>query len=87
MPKIKLLADRLLVLMDKAEEKTSSGIILPPSEKKADTGIVVSTGPSVTAVKPGDKISKFTQVQGVFYEENGVEYLILRESTEIEMIL
>lgn len=84
---MKLLADRILVKMDNPEQKTASGIILPEAKQNKDTGIIVSVGPRVSSLKIGDKISKFTQVAGIPYEENGENYLILREKSEIEMVL
>ena len=44
--KIKPLADRVLVKNDKAESKTSSGIIIPEAaQEKTQTATVVEVGP------------------------------------------
>ena len=59
--KIKPLADRVLVKNDKAETKTSSGIIIPEAaQEKTQTATVVEVGPGTDEVKitlkKGDKI-------------------------------
>lgn len=85
--RIKLLSDRILVKPIKAEQKTSFGIILPEHQQNKDLGVVVSVGPKVEVIKVGDKIQKFTQVHGVPYDENGEEYIILREGSEVELVI
>lgn len=87
--KIKPLADRVLVLPTKAEEKTASGIIIPDTAKeKPMSGEVIAVGSGrvsddgkVTAleVKVGDKVlyGKYSGTEVTF---EGEEYLIMRES-------
>ncbi|MFA7361122.1 MAG: co-chaperone GroES [Candidatus Kapaibacterium sp.] len=86
---IKPLADRVVVLASKAEEKTASGIIIPDTAKeKPMQGVIVAVGKGrvsddgkVTAleVKVGDKIlyGKYSGTEVTFDNE---EYLIMRES-------
>ncbi len=86
---IKPLADRVVVLPSKAEEKTASGIIIPDTAKeKPMQGVIVAVGKGrvsddgkVTAleVKVGDKIlyGKYSGTEVTFDNE---EYLIMRES-------
>jgi chaperonin GroES len=63
--KIKPLSDRVLVQPEPAEEKTSSGIIIPDTAKeKPQEGTVVAAGPGKVengtkidmSVKEGDKV-------------------------------
>jgi len=86
---IKPLADRVLVLPSKAEEKTASGIIIPDTAKeKPMQGQVIAVGKGRTAddgkvspleIKVGDKVlyGKYSGTEVTF---DGVEYLIMRES-------
>jgi len=86
---IKPLADRVLVLPKKAEEKTASGIIIPDTAKeKPMEGEVIAIGKGRVAddgkvspleVKVGDKVlyGKYSGTEVTF---DGQEYLIMRES-------
>ncbi len=86
--KIKPLADRVVIKMLEAEEKTKGGIILTGSaQEKPEIAEVVAVGPGgvvdgekvVMEVKVGDKviISKYA---GTEVKIDGVEYTILRQS-------
>lgn len=86
--KIKPLADRVVIKMLEAEEKTKGGIILTGSaQEKPEVAEVVAVGPGgvvdgekvVMEVKVGDKviISKYA---GTEVKIDGVEYTILRQS-------
>jgi len=85
--RIKLLSDRILVKPIKAEQRTSFGIILPEHQQNNDLGVVVSVGPKVKEIKIGDKIQKYKQVHGVPYNEEGEDYIILREGSEVELVI
>ena len=86
---IKPLADRVVVLPSKAEEKTASGIIIPDTAKeKPMQGVIVAVGKGrvaddgkVTAleVKVGDKIL-YCKYSGTEVTIDNEEYLIMRES-------
>ena len=86
---IKPLADRVVVLPSKAEEKTASGIIIPDTAKeKPMQGVIVAVGKGrvaddgkVTAleVKVGDKIL-YGKYSGTEVTIENEEYLIMRES-------
>ncbi len=92
---LKPLGDRIVIELIEAEEKTSSGIVLPDSAKEkpqegkviaAGTGRVLENGQRVELeVKEGDRIifSKYSGTE-VKYENN--EYLILRESDVLAVI-
>lgn len=80
--KIQLLSDRILVKPNAVEERNSFGIILPENQKNRDESVIVAVGPKVKELKVGDTIRKFTQVPGIPYAEDGVDYLILSEGSE-----
>lgn len=88
MAKIKPLSDRVLVRPAEAEEKTSSGIIIPDTAKeKPQRGTVVAAGPGKVengtkidmSVKAGDNIL-YGKYSGTEITLDGEEYLIMRES-------
>ncbi|HET6243254.1 MAG: co-chaperone GroES [Bacteroidetes bacterium] len=82
--KIKPLADRVLVEVAPAEEKTASGIIIPDTAKeKPQKGKVVAVGggkkDEPLTVKVGDEIL-YGKYAGTEVNVEGKEYLIMRES-------
>jgi chaperonin GroES len=87
---IKPLADRVLVLPDEAETKTSSGIIIPDTAKeKPQKGIVVEIGMGKKneklTVKVGD-IVLYGKYSGTEMKYNGKDYIIMRESDILAII-
>jgi chaperonin GroES len=81
---MKPLADRVLIEPTPAEEKTSSGIIIPDTAKeKPLKGTVVAAGPGKTdepmTVKVGDSVI-YGQYSGTEIKLDGKNYLIMRES-------
>jgi chaperonin GroES len=81
---LKPLADRVLVEPAQAEEKTSSGIIIPDTAKeKPQKGSVVAVGEGKKdeplTVKVGDTIL-YGKYAGTEITIEGKEYLIMRES-------
>ena len=81
---LKPLADRVLVEPAEAEEKTSSGIIIPDTAKeKPQKGSVVAVGKGTKdeplTVKVGDTIL-YGKYAGTEITIEGKEYLIMRES-------
>jgi len=86
MAKIKLqpLEDRVLVKPAAAEEKTSSGIIIPDTAKeKPQKGTVVAVGKGKKdepmTVKNGDLVL-YGKYSGTEITIDGEEYLIMREA-------
>lgn len=86
MSKINLtpLADRVIVEVAAAEEKTASGIIIPDTAKeKPQKGIVVAVGggkkDEPMTVKVGDSVL-YGKYAGTEISVDGKEYLIMRES-------
>tara|TARA_Y100000766_G_C18861783_1_gene583616 strand:- start:312 stop:587 length:276 start_codon:yes stop_codon:yes gene_type:complete len=82
--KFKPLADRVLIQPAPAEQKTTSGIIIPDTAKeKPLQGTVVAVGPgkkdeSMT-VKVGDAVL-YGQYSGTELKIENGEYLIMKES-------
>jgi chaperonin GroES len=86
---IKPLADRVVVKVLKAEEKTLGGIVLPDTAKeKPQEGEVVEVGSGkmldngqrvALEVKKGDRVI-FAKYGGTEVKVDGEEYIILRES-------
>ena len=87
---IRPLADRVLILPAKAEEKTASGIILPDTAKeKPLMGEVVAVGngtkDEVMILKEGDKVV-FGKYAGTELEHEGEKYLIMRQSDVLAIV-
>ncbi|MDH5397008.1 MAG: co-chaperone GroES [Cyclobacteriaceae bacterium] len=83
-PKIKPLADRVLVESAAAEEKTASGIIIPDTAKeKPQKGVVIAVGEGKKdeplTVKEGDTVL-YGKYAGTELTFEGKEYLIMREA-------
>lgn len=83
-PKIKPLADRVVVEAAPAETKTAGGLIIPDTGKeKPQRGKVVAVGTGKKdepmSVKIGDNIL-YGKYSGTEVQIDGKEYLIMRES-------
>jgi chaperonin GroES len=86
---LKPLDDRIVILPNKAEEKTKSGIFLPEAAKeKPLMGKVVAVGPgkmtddgnrAALGVKVGD-IVVYGKYAGTEIDIDGAEHMICRES-------
>lgn len=90
-PKIKLIANRVLIEQDKSLDKTKGGILLLGQENVPSTkGFVVAVGPGTKdytmETKVGDRVL-YNHDSGIeILLDDGKTYLIMRE-TEIKMIL
>ncbi|MCS7206597.1 MAG: co-chaperone GroES [Dehalococcoidia bacterium] len=83
------LGDRVVVRPIEREEMTKSGIVLPETAKeKPQEGEVVAVGPGRLTddgkripmeLAVGDRVL-FAKYAGTEFKEDGVEYLIIRES-------
>ncbi|MCE2615764.1 MAG: co-chaperone GroES [Phocaeicola sp.] len=87
---IKPLADRVLILPEKAEEKTVGGIIIPDTAKeKPLDGTVVAVGNGTKdeemVLKEGDKVL-YGKYAGTEVECDGTKYLIMRQSDVLAVI-
>lgn len=92
---IKPLADRILVIPDKAEEKTSSGLFLPEGAKdKPNIGTVIAVGEGkitdsgvslYPTIEVGNKIL-YGEYSGISVTLEREEYLIMKESDVFAVI-
>lgn len=85
---LKPLADRVIIEVSEAENKTASGIILADTAKeKPQTGVVLAAGPGAYQngvlvpmnVQEGDKVV-FSKYSGTECKFEGKEVLIVRQS-------
>jgi chaperonin GroES len=86
--KIKPLADRVLVKIEKSEAKSAGGIIIPDTaQEKTQTGVVSEVGDDqeVIKVKAGQKIM-YDKYAGTQVKIEGTEYLILKMSDILAVI-
>jgi chaperonin GroES len=88
--KVKPLADRVMVKLDKNEAKTAGGIIIPDTaQEKTQQGTVVAVGPGTekekVTVKSGDKVM-YDKYAGTQIKIDGVEHLILKMSDIIAVV-
>jgi chaperonin GroES len=88
--KVKPLADRVLVKLEKNEAKTAGGIIIPDTaQEKTQQGLVVETGPGTEkekiTVKSGDRIM-YDKYAGTQIKIDGEEHLILKMADIIAVV-
>ena len=87
---IKPLGDRVVVFPEPAEEKTSSGIIIPDTAKeKPQRGKVVAVGSGTSdekmEVKEGDLVL-YGKYSGTEITIDGTDYLIMRQSDILAVV-
>ena len=74
---IKPLGERVLVKMDKVEEKTAGGIFIPQTaQEKTQIAVVEAIGDEVKTIKVGQKILH-DKYAGTSVKMDNDEYLIL----------
>ena len=83
---LKPIEDKIVVKVDKPEEKTASGFILAgATEERQNTGIVIAKGPGIMLnngdfvvpdLEVGDRVA-FPTYQGTEVEHEGQTFLIL----------
>jgi chaperonin GroES len=86
--KVKPLADRVMVKLEKNEAKTAGGIIIPDTaQEKTQTGVVVEVGDDkeVIKVKTGQKVM-YDKYAGTQIKIDGEEHLILKMSDIIAVV-
>jgi chaperonin GroES len=86
--KVKPLADRVLVKLERNEAKTASGIIIPDTaQEKTQTGTVVEVGDDkeVIKVKPGQKVM-YDKYAGTQVKIDGEDHLIIKMADIIAAI-
>ena len=86
--KVKPLADRVMVKLDKNEAKTAGGVIIPDTaQEKTQQGVVVEIGDDteVIKVKAGQKVM-YDKYAGTQIKIDGVEHLILKMADIIAVV-
>ncbi|GHV32757.1 10 kDa chaperonin [Spirochaetia bacterium] len=88
--KVKPLADRVMVKLEKNEAKTAGGIIIPDTaQEKTQAGSVVAVGEGTEkvkiTVKAGDKVM-YDKYAGTQVKIDGTEHLILKMADIIAII-
>jgi chaperonin GroES len=86
--KVKPLADRVMVKLEKNEAKTAGGIIIPDTaQEKTQSGVVVAVGDDmdVIKVKTGQKVM-YDKYAGTQVKIDGEDHLILKMSDLIAVI-
>ena len=86
--KVKPLADRIMVKLEKNEAKTAGGIIIPDTaQEKTQQGVVVEVGDDkeVIKVKAGQKVM-YDKYAGTQIKIDGEEYLVLKMSDVIAVV-
>jgi len=88
--KVRPLADRVLVKLEKNEAKTAGGIIIPDTaQEKTQQGLVVDVGPGTEkekiTVKSGDRIM-YDKYAGTQIKIDGEEYLILKMADIVAVV-
>lgn len=80
------LGDRVLVEPDPEVKETSSGVKIPPTERKTPHyGTVVAIGSTVTEVVKGDRVH-FSKYAGVEFSHEGKGYVYIRQSDVFSVI-
>lgn len=80
------IGDKIIVKMNPIQETTNFGIFIPVNQQLEHQGVVVAVGNKVKYCQVGDKVQKFYAVEGISYEEGGVEYVIFSEGRDIEFV-
>ena len=71
--------DDFVVVQPLDESETASGLIVPINEAaQCTTGIVVSVGPDVATIEPGDKV--------LYPRDAGYEVRLVRSSHRVRMV-
>ena len=86
--KVKPLADRVMVKLEKNEAKTAGGIIIPDTaQEKTQQGVVVEVGDDkdVIKVKAGQRVM-YDKYAGTQIKINGEEHLILKMADIIAVV-
>ena len=88
--KVRPLADRVLVKVDKVETKTASGIIIPDTaQEKPSRGAVVAVGQGTKdetmVLKAGDNVL-YGKYAGTEVEIDGEKLLIMRQSDVLAVV-
>jgi len=81
-------SDRVLVIADKPEERTESGVIIPGSARpKSDEAVVAAVGPDCEDILVEGVRIKHMLGAGSLITIDDVEYLILREEQVLGILI
>jgi chaperonin GroES len=86
--KVKPLADRVIVKLEKSETKSAGGIIIPDTaQEKTQSGVVVAVGDDKEVIKvaPGQKIL-YDKYAGTQIKIDGDDHLIVKMSDILAII-
>ena len=86
--KVKPMADRVMVKLEKNEAKTAGGIIIPDTaQEKTQQGVVVEVcdDKDVIKVKAGQKVM-YDKYAGTQIKIDGVEHLIIKMADIIAVV-
>ena len=86
--KVRPLADRVMVKLEKNEAKTAGGIIIPDTaQEKTQQGVVIEVGDDKEAIKvsTGQKVM-YDKYAGTQIKIDGVEHLILKMADIIAVV-
>lgn len=86
--KITPLGDRVLISLEKTEDKTKGGLFIPETaQEKTQTGMVKAVGDDKDAikVKPGDKVM-YDKYAGTSIKIDDVEHLIIKMEDVIAIV-
>jgi chaperonin GroES len=86
--KVRPLADRVIVKLEKSETKSAGGIIIPDTaQEKTQSGVVVAVGDDkdVIKVKVGDKIL-YDKYAGTQIKIDGDDHLVLEMKAVLAVI-
>ena len=86
--KVKPLADRIMVKLEKNEAKTAGGLFIPDTaQEKTQIGLVVEVGDDkdVIKVKAGQKVM-YDKYAGAQVKIDGTDHLILKMSDVLAVI-
>ena len=86
--KVKPLADRVMVKLEKNESKTAGGIIIPDTaQEKTQTGVVIAIGDDKEVIKVavGQRVM-YDKYAGTNVKIDGEEHLVLKMSDIIAII-
>ena len=88
--KVKPLADRVIVKLEKSETKSSGGIIIPDmAQEKTQTGVVTAVGPGTEkekiTVSVGQKVL-YDKYAGNQIKLDGEDHLILKIADIVAVI-
>jgi chaperonin GroES len=86
--KVKPLADRVMVKLEKNEAKTAGGLLIPDTaQEKTQQGVVVEIGDDneVIKVKPGQKVM-YDKYAGTQIKIDGEDHLVLKMADIIAVV-